>query len=138
MSYRKLSAYWACLALPLALWSVTAPASDAATMQAPDARADADAGRSGRLQEVVVTAERRRTTVQNTPVMIQAISGAMLADSGTTNINALQMLSPNLHILSTGNNPSAFIRGVGSVVSDQRGDSAVSYSIDGVPVARPL
>ncbi len=138
MCHQKLLAYCACLSLPLAIWSATAPASDAVRAQAQSTAVHARAGVAHRLREIIVTAERRRTTVQNTPVTIQAISGATLAESGTTNINALQMLSPDLHILSTGNNPSAFIRGAGSVVSDQRGDSAVSYSIDGVPVARPL
>ena len=101
----------------------------------PIAKGDAA---SGAIEEVVVTAERRKSNVQSTPLMIQAISGADLSARGVTSVSGLQMLAPNLHVVATGNNPSTFIRGVGSIVSDQRGDSATSFSIDGVPIVRPL
>lgn len=134
MYHRSSLASWSCATILLALIAVHTPAQAAPQNTRPDVNATP----AGVLREIVVTAERRRTTVQNTPVMIQAIAGSTLVDTGTTNVTSLQLLAPNLHILTIGNNPSAFIRGVGSVVSDQRGDSAVSFSIDGVPIARPL
>ena len=158
MCHRSFAVYCACTILILAIGPVRAHASGGRPSSSSEATASSaaagpdngategtqgsvtadNAPAGGVLLPVVITAERIRTTVQKTPALIQVVSGATLADTGTTDITALQLLNPDLHILSIGNRLSGYMRGVGTVVSDQNGSSSLSYSIDGVPLVRTL
>ena len=89
---------------------------------------------SGILEEVVVTAERRETNVQNTPISVVAISADTLTKSGITNTQQLQNLVPNLSIggtLPLGNKQPQFVlRGVGQASGDITADKGVALYID--------
>ncbi|MGF7146744.1 outer membrane receptor protein involved in Fe transport [Sphingomonas zeicaulis] len=52
--------------------------------------------------DIVVTALRRTSTVQDTPLAITAIGAETLANTGTTNITDLQKMTPGLRIQDNG------------------------------------
>jgi len=58
------------------------------------------------LEEVVVTATRRTTSVQDIPYNISALSGRTLKDSGATSLNDLTQLVPGLIAVDQGNDAS--------------------------------
>ncbi len=54
------------------------------------------------LQPIVVTATRRRTSVQTTPISITAVTGAQIAARGLTNLDSLVRSVPGIAIRDTG------------------------------------
>jgi len=65
------------------------------------------------LQEVVVTAERRATNIQTTPISVIAVSGSDLKAASVTSINNLQVVAPDLTVQTGGANVLINIRGIG-------------------------
>jgi iron complex outermembrane receptor protein len=76
---------------------------------------DADEG-EGRLEEIVVTAEFRERSVQDTPIAITAVTGDMLENRAQTNLYEVANQAPNVTLKRGGQARSgmmAYIRGVG-------------------------
>src|SRR5665213_2178020 len=63
---------------------------------APSAAQAASAAGSSDVIEVVVTAERRGSTVQKTPISMTAVSGADLKEQGITNVADLMRDIPGV------------------------------------------
>ncbi len=86
------------------------------------------------LDEVVVTAQKRAENVQDVPVVVTAVPGALLRDSGVRDIKDLTILTPGLIVTSTANETSttARIRGVGTVGDNIGLESSVGVVIDEV------
>jgi outer membrane receptor protein involved in Fe transport len=93
----------------------------------------------GTLEEIVVTAERRETRLQDTPISIVALSAESMEQKGIEDLQEMSRFTPNLAIQGgrgTGDNvPSFVIRGVsgGGAVTSERG---VALYIDGIYAAR--
>ncbi len=91
------------------------------------------------LAEVVVTAERRATSLQQTPLSIQAFTSEALEEKGVDNIQDVTAFSPNFEIKGArgqGNNtPTFMIRGIssGGAATSER---SVGLYVDGVPMPR--
>lgn len=65
----------------------------------PVAHAQAQEGLSGsQLMDIVVTATRRETTIQETPLSISAIGGESLQNAGISNPQDLSGFAPTLHV----------------------------------------
>ncbi len=95
---------------------------------------------SGRLgSTIMVTAERRATNLQETPLSIMALTGEMLEAKGIEDLQDLSRYTPNLSITPTrggGNNSSNFvIRGIGGG-GGATGERGVGLYIDGVFMPR--
>ncbi|MDE2296152.1 MAG: TonB-dependent receptor [Gammaproteobacteria bacterium] len=70
---------------------------------------------SGELSQIVVTAEKRRSTVQKTPISITALSGAELQAAGLTNMLAVAQQVPGLSFKTAGPGQTEFeMRGLTS------------------------
>jgi iron complex outermembrane receptor protein len=99
--------------------------------------ASSSSGTDTSLQEIVVTAERRSTKLQETPIAVTAAAGDTLEER---NINTLQDLSfsvPTLDMgLSLGQAHPA-IRGIGASDIIFGADPRIAFYLDGVYVARP-
>ncbi len=94
---------------------------------------------SGVIEEVVVTAEKRQATVQDTPIAITAYSSEELALRGIDDIEDLQFSAPNLVVSPNAQSPVtyAYIRGIGSDQLVAGFDPGVAYHVDGVYVGQP-
>lgn len=91
------------------------------------------------LEEIVVTAERRETSLQNTPLSLAALSADAMERKGVASIADIALFTPNLAIngsRGSGNNsPSFAIRGIsgGGGATSERG---VALYIDDIFVPR--
>jgi iron complex outermembrane receptor protein len=92
--------------------------------------------------EMVVTAERRRANLQDTPISITAVTGDSLRERGAVDVSALADATPNLQLTTAGNGSGGsnfaqvFIRGVGQADFIITKDPAVGIYVDGVYLAR--
>ena len=76
----------------------------------------ASANKSDELQEIVVTAEKRESTVQKTPISITAITGADLVERGVTTAQGLASEVPGLAVESGGPGQGQYeIRGLSAI-----------------------
>jgi iron complex outermembrane recepter protein len=84
------------------------------------------------LQEVVVTATKRTTTLQETPISIAAVSGEEITQRGITDVNALMSQIPGVAFQTVGPGRTNFtMRGM----SGSGGSSpTVGYYLDDIPV----
>jgi iron complex outermembrane recepter protein len=97
------------------------------------------ANSSEEIQEVIVTATRRQTTVQTTPIAITALSGSDLQDNNITDITKLPLEVPSLFVGGNDNfgSNSVTIRGIGSLALGLGAEEAVGIYIDGVYQGKP-
>ena len=91
------------------------------------------------LQEVIVTATRRETTVQKTPMAITALSNSALQDANITDLTKLPLEVPSLFVGGNDNfgTNSVTIRGIGSLALGLGAEEAVGIYIDGVYQGKP-
>jgi iron complex outermembrane receptor protein len=91
------------------------------------------------LEEIIVTAERRATSVQETPLSIIALSTETLENRNVRNIDDLTLLVPNVAIQpgrgGGTNTPTFLIRGV-SGGGGATGERGVGLYVDNVYVPR--
>ena len=87
---------------------------------------------SSELTEVVVTAERRHTDLQTTPISATVISGGDLANLGVTMVDALQFATPGAVINNFGQGNDFNIRGVGKGEHNSQTTVGVVTYRDGV------
>lgn len=90
------------------------------------------------LEEVVVTAERRAESLQDTPMSVTAFTGSMVDQGGITNLGDVSVQTPNFK-LTTFNiaEPQLYMRGVGSTNDSAGADPAVAVFVDEVYLGRP-
>ena len=84
------------------------------------------------LTEVVVTAERRHTDLQNTPISATVLSGTALADMGVTTVDQLQFATPGATIDNFGQGIDFNIRGIGKAEHNSQTTVGVVTYRDGV------
>ena len=108
-------------------WCGTAAAQTVAS--APDSSSNSGAFV---LQEVVVTAERRHTDLQQTPISATVLSGSDLASAGVTSIDQLQFATPGAVIDNFGQGNDFNIRGVGKAEHNTQTTVGVVTYRDGV------
>lgn len=104
----------------------------------PYAAAAAEEG--GRvIEEILVTAEKREASAQDTPIAITTFDQEGLDARGIEGIEDLQFNTPNLVISHNSQSPVtyAYIRGVGSDQLVAGFDPGVAYNVDGIYVGQP-
>ncbi|MDB5432293.1 MAG: hypothetical protein JWP35_3409 [Caulobacter sp.] len=84
------------------------------------------------VEEVVVTAERRTTNLQTTPVSATVLSGADLEKKGVINVESLQFAAPNVTLQNYGQGNSFNIRGIGKTETSSSSTVGVITYRDGV------
>ncbi len=115
------------------------PGSVGPNASAPNATSPGQAG--AQVEEIIVTAERRETNLQRTPIAITALTAANIESQGIRNVNDLGAFVPNL-TTTTGPQGSAdanfFIRGVGQFDFIATNDPGVGVYVDGVYLGRTV
>ncbi|MFT5575528.1 MAG: iron complex outermembrane receptor protein [Bermanella sp.] len=87
------------------------------------------------LEEIIVTARRRRESLQETPIAVSAMSGAELEERGIINVKELTKSVPSLEITESIAN-LIYIRGVGQRTGFARVDPTVGVYLDNIYLPR--
>jgi iron complex outermembrane receptor protein len=89
---------------------------------------------ANRVEDVIVTAQKREQNLQDVPIVVTALNREALEGAGVHDIKDLQILTPGLIVTSTSNEAitTARIRGVGTVGDNPGLESSVLVTIDGV------
>ncbi len=99
------------------------------------AAADQD---DGTLAEVVVTAEKRVSSEQKTPIAMSVFSTEELQRNGVGNLSDLTSIAPSVAIGKGNATQVVTIRGVSSRDTTETGDPAVAVSVDGFYFQRAI
>ena len=100
----------------------------AALAQQPDPRGEP-------MGEIIITAEKRAATVQNTPISLTAISGDALAEQGTTDIRGIIAEVPGISMRYEGPGQTELeLRGL---ASSGGSSPTVGFYLDEVPLSPP-
>lgn len=116
-----------------AIISGTLAMSTAALAQTTSAQ-QSDA-QSGELQEIVVTATKRSTSLQDTPISIAAVTGEDLLNRGIGGVSALAAETPGVSMKNNGPGQTEYeMRGVSSIGGYT---ATVGFYLDDVPMTAP-
>ncbi|WP_281783689.1 TonB-dependent receptor [Sinimarinibacterium flocculans] len=99
--------------------------------QPPQALREKPRGRV-RIEEIVVTAQKREENIQDVPISIQAFSGSELEAKGVTDASKLQNLSSGLIFNQVAGYAVIYIRGVGTDAFIPSADLSIATYVDGV------
>ncbi len=109
----------------------TAASAGAATADAADAAADA--AEQGGITDIIVTAQKRETRLQETPAAISAISADSLEAQAITGLNDLTRAAPGLVVADAGPGERRIsLRGIRSA-----GEAQVAVYYDEAPLTGP-
>ena len=107
----------------------------AAKLPAVRAAELADGENSGTLAEVTITAEKRVSTVQDTPISITAVSGDELRERGIADFDALAQSTPGVSLKSEGPGQTEVeLRGM---TSSGGNSPTVGFYLDDIPLTAP-
>lgn len=106
----------------------------AAEEQRNDGEREEDA--EARMADIVVTAERRETSVQRTPLAISAVGGEDLRERNISNVEDLSLNIPNVTFTRIGASASLTIRGLGYSGVQPGGESRAAIYSDGIYQSR--
>jgi outer membrane receptor protein involved in Fe transport len=105
-----------------------------AAAQAQTAAPEADT-----LQEVIITAERRATDVQTTPLAVTAVSGDELISKQVVGITSLSLAAPSISMYDRGGTFTGVnIRGIGNSSNVPNIQSGVAVIRDGTYLPEPI
>lgn len=90
---------------------------------------------SNRLEEIVVTAQRKAERLQDVPIAVNVVSGDSLAAKGLASADDLQAVIPGLDFVTTGGAGTPFLRGVGSNAGNPNDEPSVATYVDGVYIS---
>jgi iron complex outermembrane receptor protein len=107
---------------------------------AAQAQSSSKTAEAGRLEDVVVTAQRREQSAQDVGIAITAVSGDELANRGIVSINELERLAPSLNVIPQfgGGQPQFIIRGVGFADYATLNSPTVGVYVDEVAFPLPV
>ena len=100
-----------------------------------------DSQRATGLEEIVVTAQRREESLQNTPIAITAFTADKLSNLGVFNVSKIADFAPNVVIQkqpSSNSNMAVVIRGIGITETALTADPKVGMYIDGILVSKAI
>jgi len=103
--------------------------------QATPSFADSDAASSDSLQEVVVTAEKRDSTVQSTAMSISAVTGADLQSQGVTGLAGIASEIPGISMRTSG--PGETELEMRGMASGGGSSPTVGFYLDETPLTPP-
>jgi iron complex outermembrane receptor protein len=115
--------------LSLCVLGAVSGARAAEVSQAPG---DEESKLGPRLEEVVVTAQKREERIQDTPLTIAAFSDEMIKQTGISSATQLGIMTPGLTMTQSGSGVLPYIRGIGAASAAGGQESPVAIYLDGV------
>ncbi len=89
----------------------------------------------GQLEEIIVTAQKRESTIETTPISLTAVSGADILNRGFTDLAALMQSVPGVSVRTSGPGMTEFeMRGV---ASNGGNSPTVGFYFDETPLTAP-
>lgn len=88
-----------------------------------------------KLEEVVVTAQKRMERLQDVPISIAVLGGEQLDSSSAESVGDALSRVPGVTVNSTGGPLQITMRGVSAPVATLTGSSTVGYYLDAIPFA---
>lgn len=110
-------------------WSLAGIAGTLALLAMTSAYADG-------VETVTVTASKRETNLQKTPLAIDVLNGAQLDAAQVNTSSDLQLQVPSFVMSTNVIQGEAYIRGIGTDISSIAADPSVAFMIDGVYLPR--
>ena len=107
------------------------PAATGVPAPEPSAQSSQPAG----LEEIIVTANKRRENVQKVPITIDVVRADQLAAAGIQSTDALTSAVPGLQFQTSQNGFNVHLRGVGISTIPPGNENSVSTYVDGVYIA---
>ena len=95
-------------------------------------------GETQGIAEIVVTAQKRATSIQDTPIAMRAFDGEQLSKAGVADVNGLSRVAPDINISTDTVFTKLSIRGVASQDVSETADGALTINIDGEYINRPV
>ncbi len=96
----------------------------------------ADSKEGEGIEDIIITATRQATNLQQTPIAITAVTGITLKEAGLRSVADLSAVVPNAQFRRVqgafGPGVTTFIRGLGTGDTSLGGEAAVAYYIDDV------
>jgi iron complex outermembrane receptor protein len=111
--------------IPVSAIAQTGPSANKATTGQENSEGDI-------AQEIIVTAERRATSVQTTPISVSVLSGDQLAERQVTQIQDLQTQTPGLSFTQNGFTSNINLRGLGNTTTSPNITTGVAVFHDGL------
>jgi iron complex outermembrane receptor protein len=93
----------------------------------------ADSG--DKIEEIVVTAQRRSENLQSVPISVTAVTGRTLEALGVSDTTTLSQVVPGLDISRQSAAGTPFLRGIGSSNSSPGDESPIAMYVDGAYIA---
>lgn len=87
--------------------------------------------------EIIVTANKRETNLQDTPLAISAIGGTAMEERGIDDVSNLQSYVPNLRVGQEQDGVKITLRGIGIQGTSSITDNGVAFYQDNFYVSRP-
>ncbi len=118
-------------------WALLSATSFAAMTSTPALSQTEDQASSSAVEDIVVTAERRTSSVQSTALAISAMSGDQMRQKGILDMTGVTNAIPNVQFSALVGQARLAVRGI--AVNNVRGgdEGAVAFYLDGVYVSRP-
>ena len=88
-----------------------------------------------RLDEIVVTAQKKAEGLAEVPISIQVLSEDRISDLGITSFESLANHVPGLHVTKGAGEWNIYMRGVGSGANKGFSQSVTQF-IDGMPISK--
>jgi len=93
---------------------------------------------SNQLQDIVVTAEKRSTSLQKTAISITAVSGDTLQRAQIRSLTEVKSIIPGMQMGETDGYAQITIRGIGIANFVPGADSAAALNVNEVYISRPI
>ena len=139
-TYRQRHWWHCCAPLAIAAACIASQASAAHAAEAQPLDSAAEAATADEGGEILVTATRRRDSLQNVPVAVTVADARTLAEAQVFNIQQVAAITPSISFNIT-NNPAStgnlLIRGIGTNGANRALEGAAGIFVDGVYRLRP-
>jgi iron complex outermembrane receptor protein len=111
-----------------------AESSSAATKQGDEALPNTEGAqeRTGGLEDIVVTAQRREENLQDVPVAVTALDANALAKNDIRDLSRVEVLTPGFSFGKSGSDARPAIRGVRTENVAASGDPTIGFFVDNV------
>jgi iron complex outermembrane receptor protein len=87
--------------------------------------------------DIIVTATRRSSALQTTPIAITALSQQDMIKAGVTDANSLMRVLPSVQVIRNVGAPAIYIRGIGLQGTVVTSEAGVAVHLNGIYLARP-